>query len=119
MLSAAGRDARIGSELDCPLCDRAELPPGLTVARSAGPFNAATLPAALQRAHKVADHTWGCIRVLDGSIRFTMDTAPPVDRQLDAGDDQPIPPGVPHAVHLQGTALVVVDFLVPTPATSS
>ena len=43
---ASGREERIGSEIDCPLCDRAELPPGLDIARTAGPFDAASVPAA-------------------------------------------------------------------------
>lgn len=116
VLSASGRDNRVGSGLDCPLCDRAELPSGLTVARSAGPFDADNLPAALQRAHRVAERTWGRLRVLDGSVWFTMETAPPLDVALAAGDEQPIPPGVPHALRLVGTTRVVVDFLVPAAA---
>jgi tellurite methyltransferase len=109
---ASGRDRRIGAEIDCPLCDRAELPPELAVARTAGPFDAATVPAALQRAHRVAVRTWGLLRVLDGSLFFTIETNPPQSKQLEAGDTQPIPPDTPHAVHLQGPVRFAVDFLV-------
>jgi tellurite methyltransferase len=107
-----GREEHIGSEIDCPLCDRAELPAGLNVARTAGPFDAASVPAALQRTHRVSAHTWGRLQVLDGSVFFTMETNPPVRRQLDAGDTQPIPPGTPHAVHVEGPVRFVIDFLV-------
>ena len=107
----AERDDRIGSELDCPLCDRAELPDGLRVARTAGPFEAGSVPAGLQREHRVADHTWGRLRVDDGSLRFTLAVAPPLDRTMAAGETQAIPPEVPHAVHVIGPVRFVVEFL--------
>lgn len=116
VLTEAGRAGRIGTDLDCPLCDRAELPDGLSVARTAGPFDAATLPAALRRDHLVAAATWGLLRVLDGAIGFVMATAPPVDVHLAAGDRQPIPPGVPHHLAGDGPFVVAVDFLVRPPA---
>ena len=75
--SAAGRAARIGSELNCPLCDRLELPGELEIVRTAGPFDAESLPAALRRPHVVADRTWGLLRVLDGAVVFTIETTPP------------------------------------------
>jgi tellurite resistance-related uncharacterized protein len=108
-----GRAGRVGTALDCPLCDRAEPPDGLRTVRTAGPFDAATVPAGLRRDHRVAEGTWAVVRVLDGSLRFTMATDPPVDRVLRAGDAQPVPPGVPHAVHPDGPVRVAVDFLAP------
>ena len=106
------RAAHIGAELECPLCDRTELPEGLVLARTAGPFDAETLPTGLQRAHRVADRTWGLLRVMEGSVDFTIETDPPVHRRLEAGDRQPIPPSVPHAVGLLGPVRLAVDFLV-------
>jgi tellurite methyltransferase len=111
-----GRATHIGSTLDCPLCDRAELPDGLALVRTAGPFDADTLPPGLRRDHRVAERTWGVLRVLEGAVRVTMHTDPPLDRTLYAGDRQPIPPGVPHAVDLTGPARVAVDFLTRAPA---
>jgi tellurite resistance-related uncharacterized protein len=111
--SEEGRRGRVGSELDCPLCDRAELPDSLEVARTAGPFDEATLPAGLQRDHRVGERTWGLLRILEGSVGFVMDTNPPVTEDLRAGDTQAIPPGVTHAVHLRGPTRLQVDFLVP------
>lgn len=63
VLTELGRTAHVGTELECPLCDRAELPLGLRVARVAGPFDEESLPAALRRSHLVAKGTWGCLRV--------------------------------------------------------
>jgi tellurite resistance-related uncharacterized protein len=108
-----GRAGRIGTELDCPLCDRAELPAGLVVVRTAGPFDQDTLPAALRSAHVVAAGRWGCLRVLDGEVGFVLETDPPVDVRLAAGARQPIPPGIAHRVVVDGPAVVAVDFLAP------
>jgi tellurite resistance-related uncharacterized protein len=107
-----GRASHLGTEIDCPLCDRAELPDDVHTARTAGPFDADTIPAALGRNHRVAEHTWGLLRVLDGAADFWMATDPPVDVTLEAGASQPIPPTVEHRVTLRGTARVAVDFLV-------
>jgi tellurite resistance-related uncharacterized protein len=113
VLTADGRAERVGSPLDCPLCDRAEPPAGLVIARTAGPFDEATVPPGLLRDHRVAERTWGRLRLLEGALRFTMATAPPVDRTVRAPDEQAIPPTVAHAVALVGPVRFVVEFLVP------
>jgi tellurite resistance-related uncharacterized protein len=109
----AGRAGRLGADLDCPLCDRAELPGSLHVSRTAGPFDATTLPAGLRRAHRVAEGVWGRLRVIEGSAGISLETDPPIHAELAAGDSQPIPPGVAHAVSVTGPVSLVVDFLVP------
>lgn len=108
----AGRAARIGSEIECPLCDRAELPGELHLARTAGPFDADSLPAALRRDHRVADRTWGVVRVLEGSVVVELATEPPITAHLVAGEHQPLPPGVPHHLRVAGPVIVAVDFMV-------
>jgi tellurite methyltransferase len=109
VLSEEGRAARIGSPFECPRCDRAELPDGLVLARTAGPWDQDTLPPGLRKEHRTAASTWGRLRVLDGSLTFTMlGTA----RRMTAGDEQPIPPEVPHLLTLDGCVRLEVDFLV-------
>jgi tellurite methyltransferase len=108
----AGRRARTGTEIDCPLCDRAEPPPGLRLVRTAGPFDAGSLPAGLQQTHVVAERTWGYLRVIEGSIQFSMETEPPIRTRLDAGQAQSLPPGVPHRLTLNGPVVLAVDFAV-------
>lgn len=113
-----GRRAQLGKDLDCSLCDRAELPAGLHLARTAGPFDERSLPEALQHDHRVADRTWARLRVIDGSVRFTIAMDPPGVARLAAGASQAIPPGVPHALELIGPVLLAVDFLVPISKTT-
>jgi tellurite methyltransferase len=112
VLTESGRTERIGTLIECPLCDRAELPGGLEIVRTAGPFDDSTLPPALQKDHLVADRTWAVLSVLDGAVTFDMATTPAVTERLAGGDRQPIPPGVPHHVRLSGPARVKIDFLV-------
>ena len=97
----------------CPLCDRAELPADLRLVRQAGPFDADSLPAGLRRDHRVAEGTWGCLRVLEGEVDLRLDTDPPLARHLTEGEAQPLPPGVIHAVTVVGPVRLVVDFLAP------
>ena len=107
-----GRRAHLGAELDCPLCDRAELPDGLVLARTAGPFDQASLPAGLQRDHRVAARTWGLLRVLDGTVTFVLGGT---QRAMVAGDEQPIPPELPHHLVVEGDVRLEVDFLIRPP----
>lgn len=110
--SEAGRSERLGSPIECPLCDRLELPADLERVRTAGPFDAETLPRALKRAHVVAERTWGVLRVLEGAVVFTIETTPPTSVRVSRGEEQPIPPDVPHLVRLDGPVRFVIDFLV-------
>lgn len=112
VVTETGRDEHLGATLDCPLCDRAEMPAGLTRSRTAGPFDAETLPPALLRSHLVPDRTWGRLRVLEGVVEFTMETEPSVDRRMTTGDEQAIPPGVRHSLTVEPPILLAVDFLV-------
>lgn len=112
VLDESGRAERVGTQLACPLCDRAELPDGLRVVRTAGPFDAESLPAGLRRDHRVADGVWGCLRVLDGAVGFRMATVPPLDVRLHAGDAQPIPPSVLHRVVPDEVPDVVMEIAV-------
>jgi tellurite methyltransferase len=112
----AGRQEHVGTYIECPPCERAELPDGLVVARTAGPFDEDSLPQGLRHDHRVAERTWGVLRVLDGAVRFTMATTPPIDRRLEAGAEQAIAPGVAHALSVEGPVRLAVDFLVrPAP----
>ena len=45
---------------------------------------------------------WGRLRVLDGSVGFTMATNPPMTAEPAAGDARPIPPIVTHALRVDG-----------------
>ena len=110
---AAGRAEHIGADLDCPLCDRAELPDGLTLTRTAGPFDETSLPDGLRGAHRVAGGRWGRLRVLEGEVTLVFESPPPAPATLSPGETHPIPPEVPHHVEPQPGFRLEIDFLVP------
>ena len=109
----AERARRIGTTLQCPLCDRCELPADLVVVRTTATWDETTLPAALRRAHRVASGTWGRLRVVQGSLRFVAMTDPMTDVVVDAHLPQAIPPGVEHHVEPLGPTRLAIDFLGP------
>jgi tellurite resistance-related uncharacterized protein len=107
----AARRERIGTGYYCPACDRGELPDDLVLDRIAGPFDADTMPAGLRRTHRVAAGVWGLLRVLEGTLGYSMQTDPAMEREMHPSDTQPIPPVVDHQVQLLGPVRFQVEFL--------
>ena len=112
VVEAEGRAARLGLPLECPLCDRAELPDEVRLVRSSPDWNEHTLPAGLRRSHRLAEGTWGLIVVHDGGLRFVMAGELPLDVKLGPDDTQAIPPGIKHEVRPLGSVRFSIDFLV-------
>jgi tellurite methyltransferase len=107
---AAG-GAGVGASLDCPSCDRAELPAGLRMVRSTPEWDEHTIPPALRRSHRVAAGTWGRIVVAHGQLRFSAATDPPLRTVVETGRTQPIPPDVDHHVQPVGPLRFTIEFL--------
>lgn len=105
------RAERVGQELDCPLCDRAELPDDLREVRTTATWDATTVPAALLRAHRIAPGTWGVLQVEEGSLRFVAATSPALDVIVDPSRPQAIPPEVEHHIERLGDVRFAITFL--------
>ncbi|MGI8751420.1 MAG: DUF3565 domain-containing protein [Acidimicrobiales bacterium] len=112
VLDADGRAGRVGSPIDCPLCDRAELPDGLSLVGQAGPWDQDSLPAGLQGAHRTPGGRWGRLHIIEGEIDFQFESGitPVSPLHLKAGSAQPIPPGVPHRVAPTGPVRLQLEF---------
>jgi tellurite resistance-related uncharacterized protein len=110
ILHEAGRADRLGSDIECPLCDRAELPDGLSLLRTAGPWDESAVPAGLRRSHRTSEGTWGMVRVLRGRTVLHLDLDPPLDAVLEAGGARAIPPGVTHDVEAAEPFEMVLEF---------
>ena len=106
-----GRTAKLGMPLECPLCDRAEMPEGLHFVRSSPVWTEHTVPQGLLRTHRLGHGTWGRIVVHTGQLRFIMSTEPAVDTVLGPGSSQAVPPEVDHEVRLLGSVRFTIDFL--------
>jgi tellurite resistance-related uncharacterized protein len=105
------RTARIGSALDCPLCDRAELPAGLRVVRSGQTWSNDSVPPALMRNHRLSAGNWGWLHVREGMLGFTMDVEPGYAREVRSGHCQGIPPEIGHRIELLGPVRFTLSFL--------
>lgn len=115
VLEEESRRAHLESPIDCPLCDRAELPDGLRLARISPEWDEASLPAGLRRAHRLAARTWGRLWVGAGRLSFRAETSPPIERDLEEGDVQTIPPAVVHSVELTPGTRMQIEFLEVVP----
>jgi tellurite resistance-related uncharacterized protein len=113
VLERAGRAARIGTPIECPLCDRSELPAGLVVLGRGGPWDQDSLPAGLLRAHRTAEGRWGRLRVLDGSVDFQFEAQGAPLVHLAAPSTQAIPPGAPHHLVVTGPVRLELEFWGP------
>jgi tellurite resistance-related uncharacterized protein len=110
ILDPEGRAARIGTTLDCPLCERAEMPDSLRSVRATPIWDQDTMPAGLRRAHRITAGAWGRIVVHDGRLRFAARTSLAIDVALGNGESQAIPPGVEHEVEPLGAVHFIIEF---------
>jgi tellurite methyltransferase len=53
----AGRAARVGAEIDCPLCDMPQLPEGAVEYKRTATFTEQSVPAALLSEHHTRERT--------------------------------------------------------------
>lgn len=109
VLTANGRSAKIGHSLDCPLCDRAEMPEGLTPFQQTPVFTEASIPAGLQQDHATGSGIWAKIRVQAGQLRYQAPDLG-IDTVLSPPEVGVIVPTVRHAVTPIGTVHFFVEF---------
>ena len=110
VLEEKGRAEKVGTAIDCPLCDRAELPEGLRLVRSSAEWSEHTMPSGLRRAHRLARGTWARVAVHEGRLRFVAATGPALRVELVPGSTQAIPPDVEHEVQPLGQVRFTIDF---------
>jgi tellurite methyltransferase len=110
ILDPVDRAARLGTTLECPLCERAEMPDSLRWVRTTPIWDQTTMPDGLRRIHRIAAGTWGRVVVHDGRLRFKAAVTPTLDVELRGGEMQAIPPGVDHEVEPLGVVRFSVEF---------
>lgn len=110
VLDAAGRAGRVGTGIDCGLCDRGELPEGLVPVRTGPVWDESTFPPGLGRRHRLPDGTWGRLRVHEGRLRVVFGGSGGPGTVVGAGDAVGLPPGVTHAVVPEGPVRFSLDL---------
>jgi tellurite methyltransferase len=112
VLTEAERQARIGAPLECPLCDRAELPAATRLVRSSPEWDEGSLPPGLRRAHRLGPGTWGRIVVKEGRLLFSIASEPRLEKELTGQTAaQAIPPDIEHEVRPVGPVRLSIEFL--------
>ena len=112
VLDEEGRASHVGTSLDCPLCDRAELPVGLRVADSTPEWDERTMPSCLLHSPGLASGMWALVVVRDGQLRFGAATEPRIDVAVGPDRVQAIPPDVAYELSQLGPVHFSLDYLV-------
>ena len=72
-MTAEGRAEKVGVELSCVLCDRFELPAGVSAYKRTRDFDQLSIPDALRKDHSTKPGVWGVIHVLAGRLRYIVE----------------------------------------------
>jgi len=103
-----GRAEHLSSELDCPHCEMAALPSGLTPYKQTPTFTEATLPSALRAEHQTKPGVWAQIVVEEGKLEYSCARGTFL---LQPGVDGVIEPASVHSVRPLQTVRFHVVFL--------
>jgi tellurite resistance-related uncharacterized protein len=107
--TAQGRDGMLGSLLDCVRCDRFELPEEFVPYKRTPEFDHTTVPAALRRDHSTKRGVWGKIVVVDGRLRYRVESLN-TDVELSRDRAGIVVPEVLHHVEPVGEVRFYVEF---------
>ena len=91
-------------------CWQTEIPSDLAVYKSSPVFTHDKLPAALRNTHSTKAGAWGLVRMLSGSLVFTLDEEPPRTILLEAGMQLLVQPQAPHHVEFVSEGAFQIDF---------
>ncbi|HVZ37546.1 MAG TPA: DUF3565 domain-containing protein [Polyangiaceae bacterium] len=108
VLSEQERARRLGTELECPYCDMAALPPDVAPYKRSPTFSAETVPEALLREHRTRAGVWAQIVVEEGKLEYVCPRGTFV---LRPGVTGVVEPERPHHVRLLPAARFHVVFL--------
>jgi tellurite methyltransferase len=110
VVTPEGRAERLGQLLDCPSCDRWQMPSGHVAYRKSATFTADKIPAGLLSKHTTKAGVWARLEVLSGSIAYVVEGATEARHVLGAGESVVIVPELEHRVEALGPAEFYVEF---------
>jgi tellurite resistance-related uncharacterized protein len=110
VVTAEGRDGRLGSELDCVRCDRFELPDGFAAYKRTPEFDETSIPDGLRKQHTTRAGVWGVIHVVAGQLRYVIEVPVASERVLDPDHAGIVVPELAHHVEPVGPVRFFVEF---------
>ena len=110
VVSDAGREAMLGTELECVSCDRMEWPDGLAAYRRTPEFDETTIPSGLLSEHATKHGVWARIHVISGMLRYQVGA--PIHRSfsIEPGSSVVIVPEVRHRVEPEVPVRFFIEF---------
>ncbi len=111
VLTEAGRGSRLATPLDCPNCDRSELPEEASAYRETKLFTPESVPKGLLAEHSTKAGVWGRIHVRAGTVEYFVAGENPRHETLTPGRPGVICPEVEHRVAPGASSEFFVEFL--------
>lgn len=108
VMTEAGRQDKLGTELDCLLCNMATVPENAKPYKQTARFTETTVPAGLLADHRLKLGVWGRIVVEEGKLEYTCDRGVFV---LNPGVVGIVEPEVVHHIRPLGNVVFYVEFL--------
>ena len=106
----SGREAMLGTILDCVRCNRMEWPEGVGAYRRTPEFDEMTIPAGLRSEHATKRGVWARIHVASGALRYRVGA--PIHRSFRVvpSSGAVIVPEVAHRIEPDGPVRFFVEF---------
>ena len=106
----SGREAMLGTAVNCPACDRMEWPDDAVVYRRTPDFDETGIPRGMTADHSTRAGVWGRIHVESGALLYWIE--PPLERELriDAPGSAVIVPEVRHRIAAEGEVRFFIEF---------
>lgn len=110
VVTPEGRADRLGQLLDCPWCDRSQMPSGYVAYSKTPVFTVDRIPPGLLSKHSTKAGIWGQLKVLSGNLAFVIEGALESRQTLAAGESVVIVPELEHRVEALGPVQFCVEF---------
>ena len=108
--SEAGRNAMLGSELECVRCDRMEWPQGLVSYRRTKDMTETTVPAGFLRDHTTKQGVWGQLHVTEGELEYCVQAPVNARFAITASEKAVIVPQMKHHLRVDRSVKFYVEF---------
>ena len=110
VLTEAGRNSRIGQELECLKCDQFEWPENLVSFQKMPEFDEQSIPKGLLKDHATKAGVWGKIILLEGSLLYRPEALQGKAQTLTPLQPGIVVPEMKHEVQLNGPVRFYVEF---------
>lgn len=110
VVTASGRENRLGAIVNCLKCDRLEWPHGLVCRYRTAMFDETTLPRRLIEGHVSARSTWTVIRVGPGRLLLFRPDLAGRGKPLDSTAPGIVSPGMRYRLEANGPVHCYLEF---------